>query len=119
MADHLVVKNDSVSNDALIRAWRTFYTAVGLDILLLVGAGLSSILDSGVDVTSGAFWAAAGVLVLKSVLTGVASFLLRLKVTPKNEKDLGPAVPQDPGEELGTSGLESAYDAKGHESRYP
>lgn len=113
MADHLVVKNDSVSNDALVRAWRTFYTAVGLDILVLIGAGLSSMLDSGVDVTSGAFWVAAGVLVLKSVLTGIGTFLLRLRVTPRNEKDLGPAVvtqAEYPDEELGVSGLEVSPD---------
>lgn len=129
MADHLVVKNSSVSSDALIRAWRTFYTAVGLDILLLLGAGLSSLLDSGVDVTSGAFWASAGVLAIKSILTGVATYLLRLKVTPKNETDMSsigepPTRPDfSPDEELGTSGLEvspeSDYDARGHSERYP
>lgn len=91
MADHLVIKSASVSNDALVRAWRTFYTAIGMDILLLLGAGLTELMGSGVEVTSQAFWAAAGVLALKSVLTGLATYLLRLKVTPKNETDL-PAV---------------------------
>lgn len=122
MADHLVVKSASVSNDALVRAWRTFYTAVGLDILILIGAGLSSLMESGVDVTSGVFWSAAGVLVLKSVFTGLATYLLRLKVTPKNETDLPPAPAVDTGytePELGTAGLESSYDAKAHEGRYP
>lgn len=111
MADHVaVVKTSSVSTDALVRAWRTFYVAIGMDILLLVGAGLTELMGSGVEVTSQAFWAAAGVLMLKSVLTGVASFLLRLKVTPKNERDLAP-VSTTPdtgyGEELGVRGLES------------
>lgn len=110
MAEHLVVKSASVSNDALVRAWRTFYTAVGLDILILIGAGLSSLMESGVDITSGVFWTAAGVLVLKSVLTGLATYLLRLKITPKNETDLPPAVMAEveyAEPELGTAGLEA------------
>lgn len=87
MADHIAVKESSVKTDALVRAARTFYTAVGVDILALIGVGLTDLLSSGTPVTAAAFWSLAGVLVVKSILTGVASYLLRLKVTPKNEVD--------------------------------
>ena len=69
--------------DALIRAWRTFYVSVGVDIAALIGTGLMDLLTTA-DVSSKVFWIAAGVLIVKSILTGVATFLLRLKVTPKN-----------------------------------
>ena len=88
MADHIAVKESTVKTDALVRAWRTFYTAVGIDIAALLGVGLTELLGSGVEVTSASFWSLAGVLVVKSVLSGVAAYLLRLKVTPKNETDL-------------------------------
>lgn len=88
MADHIAVKESGVRTDALIRAARTFYTAIGVDILALIGVGLTDLLNSGTPVTAGAFWSLAGVLVVKSVLTGVASYLLRLKVTPRNETDV-------------------------------
>lgn len=87
MADHIAIKESSVKTDALVRAARTFYTAVGVDILALIGVGLTDLLNSGTPVTAGAFWGLAGVLIVKSVLTGVATYLLRLKVTPRNELD--------------------------------
>lgn len=73
----------SVLIDALIRAWRTFYVSVGVDIAVLIGTGLTDLLSSA-DVSSKVFWIGAGVLIVKSILTGVATFLLRLKVTPTN-----------------------------------
>lgn len=88
MADHVAIKESSVSTDAFVRAWRTFYTSVGVDILALIGIGLTDLLSTDAPVTSGTFWALAGVLIVKSVLTGVASYLLRLKVTPRNEADV-------------------------------
>ena len=88
MSKHIAIKESAVSTDAFVRAWRTFYTAIGTDILILIGVGLSALLDSGADVTSPVFWAGAGVLVVKSILTGVATYLLRLKVTPRNEADV-------------------------------
>lgn len=88
MAEHVAIKESSVSTDALVRAARTFYTSVGVDILALIGLGLTDLLNSGTPVTSGTFWALGGVLIVKSVLTGLATYLLRLKVTPRNEADV-------------------------------
>jgi hypothetical protein len=76
----------SVKYDALNRALRTLYVGFGVDALALIGAGLLELLDT-VDVSAGAFWTAAGVLVVKSVLSALGSYLLRLKVAPKT----GPA----------------------------
>jgi hypothetical protein len=67
--------------DALNRAWRTFYVAIGLDAALLIGAGLTDLL-SAADITTPAFWGTLGVLVAKSVLASLAAFLLRLKKAP-------------------------------------
>lgn len=80
MADHAAPV--SVRLDALNRAWRTLYVAFGADALVLIGTGLLDLLDQ-VDVSAAAFWAGAGILVVKSVLTALGSYLLRLKVAPK------------------------------------
>ena len=69
--------------DALVRAWRTFYTAIGVDAAALIGLGLTDLLTTA-DISSEAFWIAFGILIGKSVLTALAAFLLRLKVTPSN-----------------------------------
>lgn len=79
MADHALTPKYS---DALNRAWRTLYTGFILDALVLIGAGLADLLNQA-DVTTQAFWITLGILVAKSLLTSAASFLLRLKVTPK------------------------------------
>ncbi len=65
----------SAKADALQRALRTLWQGVAIDALYAVGAGLVVLLSGGPDVLSGAFWAAGGVLVLKSFLTALASFL--------------------------------------------
>lgn len=78
MADHIA---PNVKFDALNRAWRTFYVAIGFDAALLIGAGLTDLL-SKMDITSPAFWITFGILVGKSVLISLASFLLRLKKAP-------------------------------------
>lgn len=69
--------------DALVRAWRTFYTAIGVDAAVLIGLGLTDLLTTS-DITSATFWTTFGILIGKSVLTSLAAFLLRLKVTPSN-----------------------------------
>lgn len=68
--------------DALDRAWRTFYTLVGVDLLLALGNGLTSALNER-DVFSGDFWQFVLLLAVKSVLAAIASFLLRYAKQPK------------------------------------
>lgn len=80
MADH--VAPSSVKMDALNRALRTLYVGFGVDALALIGAGLLDLLNT-VEVTAQAFWVALLVLVVKSVLSALGSYLLRLKVAPK------------------------------------
>jgi hypothetical protein len=80
MADHAAPS--SVKLDALNRAWRTLYTAFGADAALLIGAGLLELLDK-VDISTEAFWIGLGILVVKSILTSLGSYLLRLKHAPK------------------------------------
>ncbi|WP_024816981.1 hypothetical protein [Arthrobacter sp. 31Y] len=69
-------------SDAFERALRTLWVAVGIDIVSAIGVGLTSLMVEQ-DVTSGLFWAGFGVLVVKSVLSSVAAYLVRLKVAPK------------------------------------
>jgi hypothetical protein len=68
--------------DAVVRAWRTFYVSVGVDILATIGAGLMTLLD-GNDVLTTAFWLAALGLVSRSIVTGLATYWIRLKFPPK------------------------------------
>jgi len=74
--------------DALIRAWRTLYVGFILDALVLIGGGIGNLLLQH-EVTTEAFWIALLILVTKSFLTALGSYLLRLKVTPKNLKEVG------------------------------
>lgn len=68
--------------DAIIRALRTFYVSVGVDILTAIGAGLLLMLD-GADLMSPIFWTGVATLALRSVVTGVATYWVRLKFPPK------------------------------------
>ena len=79
MADHSA---PSVIPDALERALRTLWQGFLVDGLSVAGTGLLLMLTNA-DLTSPLFWQAAGLLVAKSVLTAFASFLVRLKSTPK------------------------------------
>jgi len=78
----------SIKFDALNRAWRTLYTAFGADAAILIGAGLLELLDK-TDISTEAFWIGAGILVVKSVLTALGSYLLRLKHAPKEVPPAG------------------------------
>jgi hypothetical protein len=78
MSEHVA---PNVKFDALNRAWRTLYTSFGADALLLIGAGLLELLNT-VEITAQAFWVGLGILVVKSVLTALGSYLLRLKRAP-------------------------------------
>lgn len=83
MADHSA-SIPSVQFDALVRAWRTLYTGFILDALVLVGGGIANLLLEK-DITTQAFWISLLILVSKSFMTALGSYLLRLKVAPKND----------------------------------
>ncbi|SEE27336.1 hypothetical protein SAMN04489740_1015 [Arthrobacter alpinus] len=68
--------------DALQRALRTLWQGFGMDALIAIGGGLLLLLNTG-DVTSPLFWAAVGVLVVRSVLMSLAAYLQRLGKAPK------------------------------------
>ena len=80
--EHLAVSTQWKLLDALDRAWRTFYTLVGVDLLLALGNGLTQALNEK-DPFTGAFWQFVVLLAVKSVLAAVASFLLRYAKQPK------------------------------------
>ena len=79
MGDHVAER----WSDAIVRALRTFYTSVGVDILLAIGVGLTLMLNGG-DVMSPAFWLAVLGLVVRSTVTGIATYFARLKLPPRN-----------------------------------
>lgn len=76
----------ALHTDALVRAWRTLYTGFILDALVLIGGGIANLMLQH-EVTTKAFWISLLILVTKSFLTALGSYLLRLKVTPKNLKE--------------------------------
>lgn len=80
--------------DALQRALRTLWQGFGTDALIAIGAGLTLLVSTG-DVTSPLFWGAVGVLVVKSVLVALASYLQRLHKVPKPLPEL-PLPEPDP-----------------------
>lgn len=69
--------------DGLIRAWRTFYTSVGVDILVAIGVGMIVLLNTG-DPLTPVFWLGLLALVVRSAATGIATYWARLKFPPKN-----------------------------------
>jgi hypothetical protein len=72
----------SIIPDAIERALRTLWQGFIVDGLSTAGAGLIILLADG-DLMSPLFWSAAGLMVAKSLLVSFASFLSRLKSTPK------------------------------------
>jgi hypothetical protein len=68
--------------DALDRAWRTFYAAVGIDLLLAIGTGMQQLLVEEDPFTT-TFWVLLLFLFVKSILAAVASFFLRYAKQPK------------------------------------
>lgn len=67
--------------DALDRAWRTFYGAVGVDLVLAIAVGLQQLMQTN-DPFTAAFWWLLLVLIVKSILSAVVSFMLRFKKAP-------------------------------------
>lgn len=77
MAAH--VATTSVLDPVAKTPWaRTLWQGFIVDALIAVGLGLA-VLMTDADITSPAFWGAVGVLVGKSLLTSIASWLTRLK----------------------------------------
>lgn len=74
--------------DALQRALRTLWQGFGIDALIAIGAGLLLLLDGG-DVLSPVFWGGVLVLIIKSLLVSLASYLQRLRKAPA-------PLPEDP-----------------------
>lgn len=79
MADHAAPA--TINADALDRAWRTFKQNIATDALTAAGAGILALTDT-LDVTTPAFWTAAGALLAKSFVVSAASYLHRLKSAP-------------------------------------
>ena len=88
MANHVADSAPDIFPDALERALRTLWQGFMVDGLAVAGTGLILLLGDG-DLTSPVFWQAAGLLVAKSILTSFASFLVRLKSTPKESIPIG------------------------------
>jgi hypothetical protein len=79
MADHVAVSDPK--SDALERAFRTLWQGFIVDALILIGTGLS-LMVADADISSPTFWVGVGVLVGKSFLVSIASYLARLKLAP-------------------------------------
>lgn len=82
MGEHVLHWSDRVG-DALVRAGRTFWTSVGVDIFVAIGVGMIVLLNSG-DPMTPAFWLGFAALVVRSAATGIATYFARLKFPPKN-----------------------------------
>lgn len=82
MADHVAVPKNVRFLDALDRAWRTFYALVGADLLIALATGIQQALDEG-DPFTGAFWWMLVVLLVKTIISTFATFLLRYAKQPK------------------------------------
>jgi hypothetical protein len=76
----------SILDTIAITPWaRTLWQGFVVDGLAAAGAGLIILLADG-DLTSPLFWSAAGLMVAKSLLTSLASYMTRLK----------PVLPEEP-----------------------
>lgn len=83
MGDHEAPTPSSVLDPIARSPWmRTLVQGVLVDAAVAVGGGLMIMLAEG-DVMSPMFWSTVGVLVIKSVLTSLASYLTRMKQTPQ------------------------------------
>jgi hypothetical protein len=78
MADHVKPWAERFS-DAFIRAWRTFYVSIGIDILASFGTGVLLIMADA-DVLSPVFWLAVLGLLVRSTVTGLATYWVRKRL---------------------------------------
>lgn len=76
-----------VKASARERAKRTLLTGLGLDVAIAVAAALLAWLPTA-DVVSSAAWLVLVTSLIKTILQAVASYVLRLKVTPAEEAPL-------------------------------
>ena len=75
-----VTGRELVVADAKSRSWRTLVQGLVFDVFAAIVAAVA--LLSGADPFVKETWAAFGVLLLKSVVSAVISYFMRLKVTP-------------------------------------
>lgn len=68
------------------RAVRTFLTGLGVDVVVGIAAALLAWLPAA-NVSDKAAWLVLAATLIKTVLTSVASYVLRLKVQPATEVD--------------------------------
>ena len=73
--------NTAVQADAKQRAKRTFIQGIALDVAVAVAVALLAWLPDA-DLTSKQAWIILGTSLAKTVLTAVASYVMRLKVRP-------------------------------------
>lgn len=67
--------------DATDRAWRTLVQGLAIDIAVAIAAALLVWLPDA-DISTSEAWVVLGTTLAKTVLTAVASFVMRLKVDP-------------------------------------
>lgn len=67
------------------RSLRTLLQGLAFDVILGIVVIVGPIV-AGLDLSTGAGWAILGGSIAKSILTSVASYVMRLKVTPKYDK---------------------------------
>jgi len=73
--------NTAVQADAKQRAKRTFIQGIALDVAVAIAVALLAWLPDA-DLTSKQAWIILGTSLAKTVLTAVASYVMRLKVRP-------------------------------------
>lgn len=66
------------------RATRTLWQGLGIDVAIAVAAALLAWLPDA-DVLDGAAWLILGTILIKTVLQAVASYVMRLKLAPREE----------------------------------
>lgn len=71
----------AVQADAKQRAKRTFIQGIALDVAVAIAVALLAWLPDA-DLTSKQAWIILGTSLAKTVLTAVASYVMRLKVRP-------------------------------------
>lgn len=78
----------AVRTDAANRGFRTLAQGAALDVAIAIAAALLVWLPDA-DLSSRAAWIILGTAVAKTVLTALASYVMRLKVTPPAQASPG------------------------------
>lgn len=78
-----MTNEDEVKADAKNRAWRTFVQGLGLDVLVAVTL-VAMTAFTNIEWTK-EYWIALGLTLAKSILQAVASYFMRVFVTPRME----------------------------------